>query len=323
MSLRGDVLTFAGCNLCAKLSATAQPLVLSRVMFGTGKAPEGATVQDFKKLQNLYQPFAPGTSTTPVQKDNTVSMILQFRSDLNGGLKKLVWLNEYGVFAQDPDGGEVLLLYGNLGDAPESVLPLENGQMTAREYPVTWVIGSDVDIVCDFNAGAFLTSQTAADLVEAALRRAVAMKGLSVNIPVKAWKDTKTGRYPFVADIQDTRIKEIHYPDVALGSDSMAVAVACGFSPTVTALDGVLRFYAQKKPTAAILADCRLFKEGKDDAILMFDLPVATTDILGAIKASDNVVVSEDGKARVELTNDNFVSDAELNTALNTIFGSN
>lgn len=43
-------------------------------------------------------------------------MVLQFRSDLNGGLQQSTWLYEFGVFLVDPDGEEVMALYGTLGD---------------------------------------------------------------------------------------------------------------------------------------------------------------------------------------------------------------
>ena len=119
MSLQGFAVTSGGRNLFAKLTAQSRPVEFTRVMFGTGKLPDTA---DIFNITELVKPLAEGTYTTPTYKDDTVSMILQFRSDLNGGLEETVWLNEYGLYAKDPDGGQVLVCYGNLGDCPDSVL---------------------------------------------------------------------------------------------------------------------------------------------------------------------------------------------------------
>ena len=110
------VVTAAGRNLFAKLAATQQPIEIAQIMFGTGKVPDGTTAEELMDRTDLVAPLAPGTSTTPVYNGNILSMVLQFRSDLNGGLQQTTWLYEFGVFLVDPDGEEVMALYGSLGD---------------------------------------------------------------------------------------------------------------------------------------------------------------------------------------------------------------
>lgn len=154
MSLQGFAVTAAGRNLFAKLTARSEPAEFTRVMFGTGKLADN---EDIFNVTELVAPLAEGTSTTPEYKDDTVSMILEFRSDLNGGLTETVWLNEYGLYVSDPDGGEVLVCYGNLGDCPDSVLAFKDGQCTVRDYPISIVIGAVSDVSIDFPAAAFVT----------------------------------------------------------------------------------------------------------------------------------------------------------------------
>lgn len=162
MSLQGFAVTAAGRNLFAKLTARSEPVEFTRVMFGTGKLADNA---DIFNVTELVSPLAEGTGTTPEYKDDTVSMILEFRSDLNGGLTETVWLNEYGLYASDPDGGEVLVCYGNLGDCPDSVLAFKNGQCTVRDYPISIVIGAISDVSIDFPAAAFVTWEGLNELI--------------------------------------------------------------------------------------------------------------------------------------------------------------
>ncbi len=162
MSLQGFAVTAAGRNLFAKLTARSEPVEFTRVMFGTGKLDDNA---DIFSMTELVSPLAEGTYTTPEYKDDTVSMILEFRSDLNGGLIETVWLNEYGLYASDPDGGEVLVCYGNLGDCPDSVLAFKNGQCTVRDYPISIVIGAVSDVSIDFPAAAFVTWEGLNELI--------------------------------------------------------------------------------------------------------------------------------------------------------------
>ena len=156
MSKQGFVVTAAGRSLFAKLVATLQPVHFTRVMCGTGKLADDA---DMFGLTDLVSPIVEGTSTLPIYDNDTVSMILQFRSDLNGGLTDTIWLNEYGVFAEDPDGGEVLVCYGNLGDCPDSLLAYKNGCCSVRDYPITIVIGSISDVTVNYPATAFVTTE--------------------------------------------------------------------------------------------------------------------------------------------------------------------
>lgn len=133
-SLRGLVITNTGRALLTKLAATGRVLTLKQVLFGTGKLPANATIADFQNRTALVTPFAEGTSTNPIFEDDVLSMVLEFRSDMHSGLKQDILINEYGVYASDPDGGDVLLLYGNLGDFPDALTAYQPGIITTRGY---------------------------------------------------------------------------------------------------------------------------------------------------------------------------------------------
>lgn len=260
-ALRGLALTTAGRYLCAKLAATSQPLIITRVLFGTGKMPDGSTNNDLLSRTELIEPFAEGSCTTPIYENDTVSAILQFRSDMNGGLQETVWLNEYGVYAND-DGNDILFLYGNLGDFPDSVLAYKDGILTVRDYPISVVIGAAADVKINFPASAYLTSQDADDLLNACMRRAVGLQEISFSIQPQDWKNTNNGRYLYTAIVSLPDVKESHLPDVFFDAAGRETAYSSGVSQQVETLDGKLCFSSQVAPDTAMNGICRLWTPG-------------------------------------------------------------
>ena len=105
MSYYGFVVTDSGRELIAKLVA-GQQLPISKIMVGSGTIPDDVKPAT---MTALVEPVAAGTSTAPVYDGASVRMIVEYRSDLNGGLDHGFWLREFGVFAFDPDKGEVLI----------------------------------------------------------------------------------------------------------------------------------------------------------------------------------------------------------------------
>ena len=93
MSYYGFVVTDSGRELIAKLVA-GQQLPISKIMVGSGTIPD-----DVKPaaMTALVEPVAAGTSTAPVYDGASVRMIVEYRSDLNGGLDHGFWLRECGA----------------------------------------------------------------------------------------------------------------------------------------------------------------------------------------------------------------------------------
>lgn len=132
--------------------------------------------------------------------------------------------------------------------------------------------GTELDVSYTFDRAKFSGSiNELLDEIKASISALVenfAVQHIDLTIPAEAWVDTQTGRFPFVADILDERIKATHYPNIALALDSMDTAFVCGFSSLVTSYDGGLRFYAQQRPTGMIIVGCHLFKEGKENGVV-------------------------------------------------------
>lgn len=152
----GCTTTKRGRALIAKILAEKMPLTLTRTMVGSGTCPEGLFPGE---LQDLVEPVAAATSNEPMYDGDTVHMTVEYRSDLNGGLDHGFWIREFGVFARDLDGEEVLLYYGTLGDYPQWVSAYSNTGIDTRRFPISITVGEGAVVVIDYSPEAFMTAE--------------------------------------------------------------------------------------------------------------------------------------------------------------------
>lgn len=150
----GFTITSAGWTMLTKLLA-GDRIELTRVMVGKGRVPDDTNPAS---LTDLVAPVALATSTVPLIQGKTVSFVVEYRSDLNGGLEEGFWLNEFGVYAMDPELGEILLYYATLGDYPQYVSAYTSGSVDIRRYPVSVTLTSELEVVIAYPALAFMTS---------------------------------------------------------------------------------------------------------------------------------------------------------------------
>ena len=150
----GLVITVEGRKFLAKQVAGAQ-LIISRVMVGSGIVPEGTNPAYFT---DLMEPVAQATSTLPIAKEDTMSLIVEYRNDLNGGLQEGFWIGEFGIFVRDGEK-EILAYYGTLGDFPQYVMAYKNGVVDIRRYPVMLKLSDEVEVTLEYLAAAFVTEE--------------------------------------------------------------------------------------------------------------------------------------------------------------------
>ena len=153
----GFVITEAGNQILAKMVA-GQTLKLSGVFMDLG------TVEDKETARQLTAPLEPGpagTSTVPTVKGNQVGMIVQFRSDLDGGLKEDKWIGGFGVYAEDPDTGDpVMIYYASLGHQRQPIAAYVEGTAPdVRNFPISIRVTSGVDATLTYPAGAWMTAE--------------------------------------------------------------------------------------------------------------------------------------------------------------------
>ena len=152
----GCTTTKRGRALIAKILAEKMPLTLTRTMVGSGICPDGLFPGE---LQDLVEPVAAATSNEPMYDGDTVHMTVEYRSDLNGGLDHGFWIREFGVFARDLEGEEVLLYYGTLGDYPQWVSAYSKNGVDTRRFPISITVGEGATVIIDYSPEAFMTAE--------------------------------------------------------------------------------------------------------------------------------------------------------------------
>ena len=158
----GFVITESGNALLASMVA-GQTMTITKAVVGEGTAdnPDAA-----RKLTDLITPGPTATSTRPTVDGNSVNMIVEYRSDLNGGLKEGFWIGEFGIFGKVGDGEEAMIGYGSLGDAKQYVSAYVEGTAPdVRRYPVSITVTTGVQVNVDYPAEAWMTAEDVDDKV--------------------------------------------------------------------------------------------------------------------------------------------------------------
>ena len=315
MSYYGGTVTVKGRDLITSLIAGAT-IELTRIVVGSGKMSEGVEPID---METLVNPIAEATSTVPVVENNVLSMVVEYRNDMNGGLKEGFWLNEFGIFAKTENSEEILLYYATLGDSPQPVNAYQDNRYDIRRYPVTIALLIDADVQITYTPGAFITASEAQEIIESLVSEAVSeIAGdvgsaiiKEITIPADGWtwdesEDVGMGGmddYRMYKDVAVTEATEDMFPNVALHKDALETAKRTGLCPTIQTLAGSIRFWAKNQPYADMDATLALLSSsgnGQTGGGGTYVLPVATETTLGGVKIGEGLTVTPDGTASVE-----------------------
>lgn len=146
--------TKKGRGLLAKMLA-GETLVLTKVVAGAGALENP---EELEELTGLLEEKMVGTSSEPSYWGEVMEMTLEFRSDASGS--RDFYLREYGIYAQDPVEGEILLYYASLGDQPQLMTGTGGKYTTVLDFHVSITIGEDLDgVQLGYPAGAFLLKE--------------------------------------------------------------------------------------------------------------------------------------------------------------------
>lgn len=145
----GLSLTEKGRTLLAK-ALTGVPLHFSRVMSGDGFLPAGTEIYD---LENLVSP----KKELPISSVEVTGVgTARIRAIMtNQGQPEGFFIREIGLFANDPDEGEILYAYANAGDKPD-YLPGQDGPD---------VVQTQLSLITVIDRAANVTATISTDLV--------------------------------------------------------------------------------------------------------------------------------------------------------------
>ncbi|MCM1059094.1 MAG: phage tail protein [Eubacterium sp.] len=322
MSYYGGTITVAGRNLITSL-ISGETIEFTRIVVGSGAMPEGVEPID---MTELVTPVADGTSTVPIVENGAMYLTVEYRNDLNGGLKEGFWLREFGIYAKTAHTDEILLYYATLGDSPQPVNAYKDDRIDIRRYPVTIALELDADIQVTYNPKAFLTSSEAYELLSAMMNNIIATVTLQITIPADIWVLEKGDGFPYYADISCNDITERHYPSVSLDKKSLETAQNAGLCPTVQSLNGKLRFWAKDKPNGDITGTALLIyaNENKGNAVGINGervIPIASSTALGGVIIKENSGLKVDEKGSLSIDIDSIAAtNAETQEIVNRYF---
>ena len=174
----GFIITTAGEGLLARASA-GEGLTLTEVWVGKGAVESAGAA---KALTALLDPVAKATSTTPAVAGGQISMLVEYRNDMGGGLEEGFTLSEFGIMAKVGDDAPTLLYYAALGDRAQPVPPIAEG-LDVHRFPVAVGVTGEVAVSLEYPAGVWVTHE---ELEEA-------MAGIDLSGYIKATEKGQPG----------------------------------------------------------------------------------------------------------------------------------
>lgn len=336
----GGTITVKGRDLITSLMA-GETIEFTRIVVGSGRMPEGVHPID---MTDLVSPVAEAVSTVPILEDGELSLVVEYRNDLNGGLKEGFWLTEFAIFAKTANTPEICLYYATLGDSPQPVNAYKDDRVDIRRYPVTIALELDANVEVSYNLGSFMTAEEARELIDAmvgdGLAKASSTKILDITIPSEGWNwEENLGEEPEMGyeedynlylDLPVDGVTDAQVPVVALYKGSLGIAKEAGLCPSVQSFTGYIRFWAMSEPRQEMKATLTLFTEGATGGGGVgqggggrYVLPVATATQLGGVKIGDGIKVTKDGviSAEAEVSPEQIASADDAGEMLDEIFG--
>ena len=143
----GTIITNRGLQLVTKLAAAKGQMQFSNVKVGTGSPPAGTDPSELThlvayKMDGMIAEYGYDEEA----KDAYVVMQL-----MNTGIESGFIMTEIGLYAIDPDLGEILYAYVDLSDDPHHILPAENGRSKTVQIKLHVIVGEVTELKATIN----------------------------------------------------------------------------------------------------------------------------------------------------------------------------
>ena len=149
----GTIVTTRGRMLMAKMVAMEGGISFTRAAVGTGNIPKG---YDPSHLIGLNQYKMDGMITGATSSQETASITFQIDSrDVEEGFT----ITEAGLYADDPDEGEILYAYLDMRDDPQYIYPRIGDVNKVAEITLGVIIGQVDRITAMISPGGLVTKE--------------------------------------------------------------------------------------------------------------------------------------------------------------------
>ncbi|MDH6483977.1 hypothetical protein, partial [Paenibacillus sp. PastH-2] len=170
----GMTLTNKGLVLQGKAQAGAQ-LNYTRIAVGDGSLT-GQSIPALNGLISQKKSLSITRLKTLPPNKVTVGTVLR-NADVTTGF----YWREVGLFAQDPDAGEILYAYANAGVTADYIPPGGGSDIIEKQFDVVVVVGTAANISATIDQSLVFAKKSELDVVDAAKVDKVSGKGLSTN----------------------------------------------------------------------------------------------------------------------------------------------
>ena len=150
----GTVLTKKGIRLIAKMLASETVLKITRAAVGTGSVPEGISLKDMEDL-NCFKTDGTISRVEKMEDENQVNIAFQVSSV---GMEESFVITEAGIFAEDPDEGEILYGYLDMADDPQLVYNCRNAVSKMVEITMAVIVATTDRIYVEINPGSLVST---------------------------------------------------------------------------------------------------------------------------------------------------------------------
>lgn len=259
-SWKAGIITNKGLGLLSKLIA-GNTLVITRAETGAGFVEE----EQLAKQTAVTEPKQALTFSAVSYPEQGKCMIPCKLS--NEDVETSYVARQIGIYAMDPDEGEILFYITQVEDegrgtgipAP-SVIP---------SYTATWNLVICYGMADGVNVTVDPVGNVTMEEVERLIKSYSASVGSAIieeiTIPAAGWEALeeadRTGGYLYSIDVIAEKATGKHFPTVALDVASLDVAADAEVCPTAEAMEGVVRFWAMKIPTADLTGTMMLRSE--------------------------------------------------------------
>lgn len=153
--MTGTSITKKGLKLITKILASGEELNFTRAAVGTGSVPAG---YDKENMIGLADYKMDGTISRCVSdpENQQASIVLQISSV---GVSEGFTVTEAGIYANDPDEGEILYAYTDMTEDPQYIYPEDSEISKFMELTLVVVIGSVERVTAYINPGSLVTSE--------------------------------------------------------------------------------------------------------------------------------------------------------------------
>lgn len=151
----GTVLTKKGISLISKILASEAKLKITRVAVGTGNVPEGIALKDMTDLI-AYKMDGMISGIVGIPEANQVNVTFQVNSI---GVSETFVITEAGIYAEDPDDGEILYAYLDLTEDPQLVYNAQNAISKMVEITMAVIVSDIGDVVAEINPQSLISRE--------------------------------------------------------------------------------------------------------------------------------------------------------------------